>query len=181
MKHPTFPTIIEDCRQIKISDLKQFGYLEDNNIKYGSLQWGKENSITILVDTCKCEMRLQYTYRQNYEMNYIVPLSCRPSNLGLGVVWYFLCPKTTCLCRKLYLYKGYFVSRHAIPNAMYQQQTESKKMRCFNVIGVILREQYKLKKYTKLYYRNKATSQLRKYERRKKQIQKGWQILIQSL
>jgi hypothetical protein len=177
MKNPTFPTIIEDCRCIKISDLKRLKYLEKDSIKYGLLQWGEENSISVVVDTVKCEMRLQYTYQQRHEIDYIIALCQRPANLGFGVVWYFRCPKTNSLCRKLYFYNGYFISRHAIPDAMYRQQTESKRIRYFSVIGAILRERCEFKKYAKLYYRDKPTSQLRKYERWEKRMQKGDQML----
>ncbi|MDR3236526.1 MAG: hypothetical protein LBT48_07385 [Prevotellaceae bacterium] len=177
MKNPTFPTIIEDCRRIKISDLKRLKYLEQNSVKYGLLQWGEENSISVIVDTVKCEMRLQYTYQQRHEINYTVALCRRPANLGFGVVWYFCCPKTNRLCRKLYLYNGCFVCRHAIPGAMYRQQTESKKIRYFSVIGAILQDRCEFKKYAKLYYNDKPTPQLKKYERWNKRMQKACQML----
>jgi hypothetical protein len=177
MKNPTFPTIMEDCRRIKISDLKRLKYLEKDSARYGLLQWGEENSISVLVDTVKCEMRLQYTYQQRYEINCTVALCRRPANLGFGMLWYFHCPKTNRLCRTLYLHKGYFVSCHAIPDAMYRQQTESKRTRYFSVIGAILRERCEIKKYAKLYYKDKPTPQLRKYERWEKQQQKVCQML----
>jgi hypothetical protein len=119
---------------MEISDLKRLKYLEADSIKCGLLQWGEENSVLVFVDTVGCEMLLQYTYRQRYEINYTVALCKRPANLGFGVIWYFHCPKTNRLCRKLYLHNGYFVSRHA------RQQTEGKKMRDFGLIGSILQE-----------------------------------------
>ena len=177
MKNPTNPTIIEDCRRIKISDLKRLKYLEKDSVKYGLLQWGKENSIFVVVDTVKCGMHLRYTYQQHYKMNYTVILCQRPANLGFGVVWYFRCPKTNSLCRKLYFYNGYFVSRKAIPNSLYRQQTETKRIRYFSVIGAILRDRCEFKKYTKLFYREKPTPQLKKYERWEQRIQKGCRML----
>jgi hypothetical protein len=177
MKNPTFPTIIEDCRCIKISDLKRLKYLEKESMKYGLFQWGKENSISVVVDTVKCEMRLQYTYQQCHEMNYTVALYRRSANLGFSVIWYFRCPKTNRLCRKLYLYNGCFVSRRAIPDAMYRQQTENKRTRYFSVIGAILQDRGEIKKYAKLYYRDKPTPQLKKYERWEQRMQKACQIL----
>jgi hypothetical protein len=177
MKNPTFPTVIEDCRCINISDLKRLKYLEQNSVKYGLLQWGKENSISVVVDTGKCEMQLQYTYQQRHEINYTVSLCQQPANLGFGIIWYFRCPKTNRLCRKLYFYNGYFVSRHAIPNAMYRQQTESKRMRYFSVIATILQDKGEFKKHTKLFYRDKPTPQLKKYERWENQMLKACQML----
>ncbi|GHV54106.1 hypothetical protein FACS1894181_18020 [Bacteroidia bacterium] len=64
-----------------------------------------------------------------------------------------------------------------IPDAMYRQQTESKRTRNFSVIGAIFREQCEFKKYAKLYYRDKPTPQLQKYERWEKQQQKVCQML----
>jgi hypothetical protein len=151
--------------------------LEKDSRKYGLLQWGKENSISVVVDTVKCEMRLQYTYQQRCEMDYTVALCRRPANLGVGVVWYFRCPKTNSLCRKLYFYNSYFAGRQAIPNAIYRQQTESKRMRCFSVTGAILQNRDEFKKYTKLFYRGKPTSQLRKYVRWEQRVQKGCRML----
>jgi hypothetical protein len=177
MKNPTLPTIIDDCRRIKISDLKRLRYLEKDSVKYGLLQWGKENSISVIVDTVKCEMHLRYTYQQRYEMDYTVVLCRRPANLGFGEVWYFRCPKTNCLCRKLYFYKGYFVCRQAIPNSMYRQQTKSKRIRCFSMIGAILQNRGELKKYAKLYYRGKPTPQLKRYERWVQRQQKACKML----
>ena len=52
-----------------------------------------------------------------------------PSNLGKGIIWYFLCPETSKRCRKLYLIGGYFLHREAFKSCMYESQTQSKKYR----------------------------------------------------
>jgi len=42
MKYPTFPTIIDDCLRISISDLKGNHLLEWDNIAKGELHWPRE-------------------------------------------------------------------------------------------------------------------------------------------
>lgn len=54
-----------------------------------------------------------------------------PSYLGKGLIWYFLCPKTSKRCRKLYLIDGYFLHREAFKGCMYESQTQSKSYRRF--------------------------------------------------
>ena len=56
-------------------------------------------------------------------------LTSIPSNLGKGVVWYFICPFTWKRCRKLYLLDERFMHRSALPSEMYECQTQSKKWR----------------------------------------------------
>ena len=179
MKYSTFPTIVEDCRRISISGLKRLKYLEKDSVEYGLLQWGEENSISIIVDTVKCEMRLRYTYRQQYEINYTVTLCRRPANLGFGVVWYFHCPKTNRLCRNLYFYGGYFVSRRAIPGIMYQKQVESKKYREIAIMyGAVLNDEGRYpKKYAKLHYRGKPTHCQLKIDRWWAKLLRGYKMI----
>ena len=61
--------------------------------------------------------------------NYKVRLVSMTSNLGKGIIWYFLCPKTNNRCRKLYLVDGLFLHREAFTDCMYESQTQSKKYR----------------------------------------------------
>lgn len=63
------------------------------------------------------------------ELNYQVELVPIPSNLGRGVVWYFLCPATGKRCRKLYLVGGYFYHRSAFKGCLYEKQTFSHRNR----------------------------------------------------
>jgi hypothetical protein len=58
-----------------------------------------------------------------------VQLISVPSNLGKGVVWYFVCPHTGKRCRKLYLADTYFYHRSAFKGCMYEKQTLSKRTR----------------------------------------------------
>lgn len=134
-KIPTFPTILDHVKQISISKLKEWQYLEPETLKAGTLSWsqnGKEiGSISIKSNMTAGQpyIQLSYTYNKEESVNYKVRLVSVPSNLGVGKLWYFLCPETGKRCRKLYGAGKYFLHREAYPDAMYESQTYSKLMR----------------------------------------------------
>ena len=41
-------------------------------------------------------------------------------------IWYFICPETNKLCRKIYSINGFFLHREAFKGCMYESQTQSK-------------------------------------------------------
>jgi len=133
-KLATLPTLYNEVIQMNTTKLKEWGYLEPNQIKSGSLQWsvrGEEiASIAIRCNTIKSEPFVELSYRFKSEpRNYRVKLVSISSNLGKGKIWYFLCPETNKCCRKLYSIGGYFLHREAFKGCMYETQTKSKKWR----------------------------------------------------
>lgn len=128
----TFPTLYNEALQISISKLKDWGYLSPGEKKSGTLTWSRNGnqtgSISIKVNTHSEQpyIELDYKYR-NEPRNYKVRLVSIPSNLGKGLIWYFLCPQTNKRCRKLYSIGGYFLHREAFNGCMYETQTQSKK------------------------------------------------------
>lgn len=130
----TFPTLYDDCLQLDISKLKGWGYLEPEQIKSGTLKWSKNGSptgsILININTHSEQPYIELDYKYKGEArNYKVKLVSMPSNLGKGLIWYFLCPQTKKRCRKLYLIGGYFLHREAFKGCMYKIQTHSKAER----------------------------------------------------
>ena len=110
-RYSSFPTILEEVKQIHLSKLKDWGYIESGQSKTGILSWkinGRQTgSITIRVNTIVEEPFLELDYKYgDIPINYRVQLIRLPSNLGIGHVWYFLCPKTQQRCRILYLVDG---------------------------------------------------------------------------
>jgi hypothetical protein len=82
-----------------ISTLKEWEYLNPEQIKSGTLNWsrnGKETgSISIKVNTHKEQPYIELEYKYNDEpRNCKLSLVSMPSNLGKGLIWYFLCPET---------------------------------------------------------------------------------------
>jgi hypothetical protein len=179
MKHSTFPTIVEDCRRVGISDLKRLGYLKDGQTVGGTLRWGDGSSVSVRVDTVMFEIRFEYTWQKKHELKYLVNLCGKTANLGFGIVWYFRCPVTNGLCRNLYLHNGYFVSRRAIPSIMYRKQVESKKYReIVRMYGAAMNDEYRYpKKYAKLHYRGKPTPRQKKFDKWERELVKGYNLI----
>ncbi|MEM9981109.1 MAG: hypothetical protein AAF734_01355 [Bacteroidota bacterium] len=130
-KYYTFPTLFDEVKQISISKLKEWEYLNPKQIKSSVLTWssnGEETgSISIRVSTLTEQPYIALDYKYGGEpRNYKVRLVSVPSNIGKGKVWYFLCPHTNKRCRKLYSIGGYFLHREAFKGAMYESQTKSK-------------------------------------------------------
>ncbi len=133
-KPHTFPTLYNQALQISISKLKEWEYLNPEQIKSGTLTWSrngnKTGSISIRVNTLSEQPSIELDYKYRDEpRNYKVRLVSMPSNLGKGVILYFLCPYTNKRCRKLYSIGGYFLHREAFNGCMYETQTQSKKYR----------------------------------------------------
>lgn len=134
-KFPTFPTLYDECKTVTITKLKEWGYLEPNQIITGGMiTWSrngnKTGSIGISASTISptSYIELNYNYKETTPIHYRINLVSVPSNIGKGVLWYFVCPKTGKQCRKLYLIEGYFYHRSASPG-MYEKQTYSHKNR----------------------------------------------------
>jgi hypothetical protein len=133
-KTPTFPTLYDDLKTISITFLAKHGYLKPNQINSGTITWSRHGNeignIWIRVNTQSEDPYMQLRYKCNeVPVNYMVQLRPAPSNLGKGVVWYFVCPYTGKRCRKLYGADTYFYHRSAFRYCMYEKQTRSHKYR----------------------------------------------------
>ncbi|AWL09052.1 hypothetical protein HME7025_01189 [Aquirufa nivalisilvae] len=153
----TFPTLYDDLKTISISFLKKHNYLLPNQVQTGTVSWSrsgtKTGSISIRVNTKQDIPYLELDYKCNETpINYRVQLVSAPSNLGKGVVWYFVCPHTGKRCRKLYLADTYFYHRSAFRGCMYEKQTRSKSYRLMEkTFGSYFKSD---DLYSKLYARN---------------------------
>ncbi|MEI6865770.1 hypothetical protein [Flavicella sp.] len=153
-KQYSFPTLYDDVLKLKITKLKEWRYLDKGNIQNGDVHWtsrgGSKSTISIKVNTVSSEPYVHLNYKANGEpKNYKVLLVSVPSNLGKGVVWYFLCPQTMKRCRNLYLVGGLFLHREAFKGVMYESQTYSKS---FRLLGKSMGAYFKTDKiYEELY------------------------------
>lgn len=184
----TFPTLYDDTLKIHLSRLKKLGLLNPNQINWGSIKWSrKENptgSISIFVNTFgkKPFIELGYTYKEE-QKKYTVYLTSKPSNLKRGEIWYFICPVTEKLCRKLYFNDGYFLHRDAFKGCFYEKQTQSKKYRKLDkTLGAYLKREQLYseldRKYFKKFYSGKPT---KKYLRIMKKIQEAENISYKEI
>ena len=133
---------IDDYRCLDISKLKKWGYLTpDPNtaFKQGVITWERmgetvaQISIGVCMSSASPSIAVIYTYNGTPK-RYKIQLQYIPSNLpdraNTGY-YYFVCPVTGYLCRKLYLVNGVFMSRRAF-RPLYWAQTMSRKQRAFN-------------------------------------------------
>ena len=151
------PTTIADLRSFDISFLRKHEYIKPDQFKTGSIIWtsghGTKNSISIktVIGDTNGVLTVDYTFRNTEKINYDIELITRPSNLGTGLLWFFVCPFTGKVCRKLHLINGYFKHRYALPGLMYQNQIESKKWREWKRIFA---KDFNDDVYTELYSKN---------------------------
>jgi hypothetical protein len=165
--YSTYPTLLDEVNQISITDLKEFGYFQPDSSKSGKLIWSRRGqeigSINILVSLRESPYALlTYTYNKKESINYKVKLDSLDSNLGIGKIWYFVCPDTGKRCRKLYGAGKYFLHRDAYPDAMYESQTYSEYQRKMNkvfdaVFGADKYDEMLYKKHFKTHYKGKPT------------------------
>ncbi len=174
-KIPTYPTLFDEVLTISTTKLKQWGYLKPNQFKSGTVTWSRDGNITgrisIFVDTRQEPPYIELDYTYNGEpRNYKVNLTTIPSNLGRGVIHYFVCPHTGKRARKLYSIGGYFLHREAFTGCMYECQTYSKHGRMLNHAfqGIFAWDNIP-KRYFRPYYRGEPTRTLKKILRKAKQ------------
>lgn len=129
-KPSTYPTLYDNCLQISIATLTRLNFLKPENIASGNLKWSSNGneigSIGITINTHTESPYLELNYKANGNpIKYSVQLVLISSNIGKGVVWFFVCPRTGKRCRKLYLVGNYFYHRSAFTGCMYRKQTYS--------------------------------------------------------
>jgi hypothetical protein len=165
---------VDDCLTISITKLKEWNYLNYGH-KSGTICWSRNgethSKIDISVTFLEYEKYIFLDYKADGEpKRYKVKIFEVPSNLGKGFLYYFKCPVTHKLCRKLYLDNSMFLHRTAF-NMMYQKQTESKRNRELTKVfyKVMLPDEVyaeRYKKYFKTHYNGKPTKRYLKLENR---------------
>lgn len=131
-------TIFSQLYSISLRTLINSGFLKQGN-RSGTIWWSSNGvktgsvgvSVNIFASGEVGTMTLSYSHNGGEEREYYYELISRPSNLGpgRGRVWYFICPVTGNLCRKLYQENVNFVSRSALPGVLYSLQADCKIMR----------------------------------------------------
>jgi hypothetical protein len=138
-KQPTHPILYNKVLQVSITKLKEWEYLNLEQLKSGTITWSingnQTGCISITTNTQSQQPYIELNFKYNDEpRNYKVSLVSMPSNLGKGLIWYFLCPKTNKRCRKLYSIGGYFLHREAFDGCMYESQSRTKPKGFFKLL-----------------------------------------------
>lgn len=130
------PDEVETLRNITIDFFRRNKLLKNNILTSGTIIWTNANfrtkntiGYTLYTDNNSGSLRLYYTHNEIHKIDYTVQLIARQSNLGSGLLWFFVCPATQKICRKLHLKNGYFYHRTAFKNLFYEQQVHSKTNR----------------------------------------------------
>lgn len=187
-KSSTFPDLYDDALQMNVTKLKNWGYLKPGRIVSTSLEWSKRGdkigSIMITVNTKSDTPYIILNYKYRDEPRYYkVDLVTKASNLGKGRIWFFVCPNTGKLCRKLYSIGGYFLHRTAFKNNMYECQTFSKRMRDMDKLygAYFLSEQLYDKLYTKHLKKTYAGKPTKKYAKLIAQLAKSERVSVNEI
>jgi len=180
-KRYTYPVLYDNLRMVTISFLKTHKYLEPNGFKGGNIKWSQngqpDGNIDIKVNTFGESPYLELNYKASgMQIDYRVQLVTIPSNLGKGLIWYFLCPVTGKRCRKLYETGGYFYHRTAY-RGMYEKQAQSKKYRDLErVFGSFDSDNLYKQLYKKNFKRTYAGKPTRNYLRLTSKIDKAERV-----
>lgn len=120
---------------LSIGDCKRLGFLRPGVTTVGRIEWKNDAGVIASVGFSTKTQGVpvaSFSYEHNGTPRaYDVALRWKRSNLNPGTehgYYYFVCPVTGSLCRKLYFVHGQFVGRKAF-NALYEDQTFSKKQR----------------------------------------------------
>ena len=183
----SFPTLYDEVLQVSISMLREWDYLKPGHWKSGTITWSrngnKTGSIGISVHMDEESPYVELDYKYNDEpRNYRIRLVSVPSNLGIGKVWYFLCPQTGKRCRKLYSVGGWFLHREAFNGVYYDSQIRSKQMRYYDKMFGPMYQTDRLygelhKPYFKRYYNGQPT---KRYIRINKKLHAASQVSVED-
>ena len=126
---------IDRYLSLSVTDCKRLGFFRPNEIQTGRVYWKRDGatvaSIGFGTKTTGAPVAC-FSYEYNGQpVAYDVALRWKRSNLNPDTehgYYYFVCPDTGALCRKLYLVDGRFVGRKAF-HALYRDQNKSHKER----------------------------------------------------
>lgn len=163
------PPLLNDCLSISINLLKRRGLLVPGKRQVGFLQWERGGQV---INSIGIEIYVSAEDQEGFmHLEYIAggmakhptfDLIAVPSNLGVGLVWYFICPETGKQCRKLHLIGSNFMHRTAAKGCYYEKQIKSRKQRELQqgfdaLFGTDVIFEQMNSKHFKRYYRGKNT------------------------
>lgn len=189
----TFPDTVEQCRTITMTDLKRLGFL--TGFTYGPLRWTTRGepsgSVTLQVQVLAEPrfIRLMYSTKDLHtgakqDFDYKIPIEVKPTNLGKGERYYFLCPRTGKRCMTLYEPPGatIFAHRDYWQGLYYRDQLQPKRWR---KLGQLLALEDRLNstetRYMKTHYRGKVTPRYQAYLDQIKKVEDCYPASMRTL
>ena len=127
-KSRTVYSYLDKSLQINIKDVQKL--LVKGCNKGLHWQWPNGSNILMHLNYQGDQPVMKLLYSVNGEsIQLTVFIVAKPSNLGKGNVWYFICPVSGLHCRILYDVQSKFVHRKAYPGQHYYMQVHSKTNR----------------------------------------------------
>lgn len=167
----------EECLRLELPYLLKNGYIQKGCFVRGKISWtgGFWVSFTSLYRKEERWLHLNYITRdkqtgKKWEYDYKIYLCEVPSNLGKGMIPYFICPESGKRCRILYQAYGYdkWKCREAYLNRIfYSSQICSRANYANTRYWAIQKQIEKLlsRKYKKFTYKGQATKFAKKVEK----------------
>lgn len=130
-----FTDTVESAKQLTIKFLVESKVMVPRHYYKGTLNFKSQGvktgsiGIEIVMREESGLLRISYIIGKTEERAYNIEVISKPSNLGNGLLWFFICPKTGKNCRKLHFKDGIFAHRTAFPDLFYEKQTYSKLQR----------------------------------------------------
>ncbi len=160
-RYSTGKVIINNLPTLKIGYLSKGGVFKRSKCSFSISVPLQDDYLKIKAETDTNERLITLRYNNKEQKIYLVS---RPSNLGKGVNWFFVCPYSLTVCRNLVFANDKFMHRSNIANACYYIQTESKYWRLqtpLPKLEKIIDEPQQ--KYYKAFYNGKPTRRYKRY------------------
>lgn len=130
----------DEVIRIELSYLLKNKFIQKGNMLSFTLSWTNGSSISVVSCYKPDDIWLQLIYTvteydgQKFKYDYKIYLTEKPSNLSVGSVLYFVCPRSGNLCRILYKCYGSHIwkSRGSYQNRIYYSCQTSSKLDYFN-------------------------------------------------
>ena len=167
------PTI-DEYITLSVTDCKRMGYFVNGALASGVVRWKQGGrlvaSVGFATDTRGVPVaRLSYNYN-GQDVTDTIALRWKRSNLRADTehgYYYFRCPVTGALCRKLYLVDGRFVGRRAF-RSLYPQQAKSHTERdgyTSTLERLVRADELARQPYRREYYKGRLTPYGRKMQK----------------
>ena len=170
----TAPIFIDQEKTLKTGFLSKYGYFKTDCKITGVTGWTSNKSkdldvrLTTIMQKDNERLILNYYDFDNRPVEQIISLEAKPSNLGKGLIWFFVCPFTLATCRNLLFANNRFMHRSNLVNAIYSTQGESKYWRKIFQLQPNIPTTRKIleepnQKHYKKFYNGKITKRYKKW------------------
>jgi hypothetical protein len=157
---PTYPTVKEDLLKINVFSFK----FKERNVFDGTISIkGLELKFKAVTGSENGIIRITHSASGK---SWLIDLIAIKSNLGFGVYYYFVCPKTKVQCKTLYFYQEDFQHRKLIP-FNHRKENQARKWRMFQRLldfesGKVADEMFKPN--FRAFYKGKPTKKMLQIE-----------------